>query len=305
MERVTMEELEVKRRVADEFKNWALLEEIFWRHKSRELWLKEGDKNTRFLYKMANSRKRRNFPEKLRINGALLEGENNIKEGVTNAFHLLLSEMRKWWPSIKRLVFNSLSPAVAVDVELPFFEGEFFQLSSLCGDKTPGLDDFTLALWQDCWDVVKSEVMGFFSDFYETGCFERSLNATFVVLVPKKWGVEDFKDFRYISLVEGLYKLLAKVLANRLKKAVGSLVSNFQHAFVEGRQILDAVLIANETIDSRLKDNLSGFLCKLDIEKAYDHVSWNCVIAIMEKMGFDSKWLDWLDGVSQRFASLY
>ena len=95
-------------------------------------------------------------------------------------------------------------------------------------------------------------------------------------------------------MVGGLYKLLTKVLANRLKRVVGSLVLDFQHAFVGGRQILNAVLIANETIDSRLKANLRGLLCKLDIEKAYDHVNWNCVIAVMDKMGFGSKWLSWI-----------
>ena len=77
-------------------------------------------------------------------------------------------------------------------------------------------------------------------------------------------------------------------------KMVGTLVSDFQHAFVRGRQILNVVLIANEAIDFRLKDNLRGFLCKLDIEKAYDRVNWSCVIAVMDKMGFGSKWLDWI-----------
>ena len=100
------------------------------------------------------------------------------------------------------------------------------------------------------------------------GSVERSLNATFLVLVPKKEGVDDLKDFRLISLVGGLYKLLAKVLANRLKKVVGFLVSHFQHAFMARRQILDVVLIANEAIDSKIKDNLRGVLRKLDIEKA-------------------------------------
>ena len=66
---------------------------------------------------------------------------------------------------------------------------------------------------------------------------------------------------------------MAKVLANRLKKVVGNVVSSTQNAFVEGRQILDAALIANEAIDSMLKRKESGVLCKLDIEKAYDHLN--------------------------------
>ena len=77
----------------------------------------------------------------------------------------------------------------------------------------------------------------------------KSINASFMVLIPKKGGVEDLKDFRPTSLVGSLYKLLAKVLANRLKKVVGNVVSMSQNAFVEGKQILDASLIANEAID--------------------------------------------------------
>lgn len=72
--------------------------------------------------------------------------------------------------------------------------------------------------------------------------------------------------------MSSLYNLLAKALANRLKKVVGKVVSKFHNALVEWRQILDAVLISNETIDSMLKSNNFGVLCKFDIEKAYDHV---------------------------------
>ena len=92
------------------------------------------------------------------------------------------------------------------------------------------------------------------------------------MLIPKKEGAEDLRDFRSISLVGSVYKLLAKVLANRLKLVRGGIFYS-QQAFVQGRQILDVVLIASETLDFRLKDNMSDLLLKMDIEKAFDHVN--------------------------------
>ena len=89
-----------------------------------------------------------------------------------------------------------------------------------------------------------------------------------------------------------LYKLLAKVLANRLKKVTGKVIMESQNAFVEDRQILDAMLIANEVMDSRLKSNEGGVLCKLDIEKVYDHGNWKFLFAVLRKMGLEERWIN-------------
>ena len=129
-----------------------------------------------------------------------------------------------------------------------------------------------------------------FEEFHVQNSMTCSLNATFLVFIPKKRGASDMKDFRPINLLGSLYKLLAKVLANRLKRVMGKVVSNSQNAFVGSKQILDAILIANEAVDSRKRSSNAGLVCKLDIEKAYDQVSWKFLLSVLEKMGFSPKW---------------
>ena len=151
-------------------------------------------------------------------------------------------------------------------------------ISGLNDDKAPGPDGFPIAFWSFSGDFVKEEVMGFFKDFFQNEQFVKSLNATFLVLVPKGSIVEDLKDLRPISLVGSLYKILSKVLANRIKRVMGLIISQSQNAFVEGRQILDATLVANEAVNSVLRRKEKGSLCKLDIEKSYDHIRWDFLL---------------------------
>jgi hypothetical protein len=113
-------------------------------------------------------------------------------------------------------------------------------------------------------------------------------------LIPKKVNALNIRDFRPISLIGSVYKLLAKVLANRLALVLDSIVSKAQNSFVGGRKILDSVLIANECLDSRIKSGIPGLICKLDIEKAYDHVNWDCLYYILDRRRFGSKWIRWM-----------
>ena len=136
------------------------------------------------------------------------------------------------------------------------------------GDKAPSPDGFSLAFYHHCWRVVERDVLTVFEEFYQHSKFEKSLNTTFIALIPKKNGASNIRDFRPISLVRSVYKILAKVLANHLKEVLDQLISESHNSFVGGRQILDSVLIANECVDSRVKSKILGVICKLDIEKA-------------------------------------
>ena len=91
-------------------------------------------------------------------------------------------------------------------------------------------------------------------------------------------------------MVTSLYKIIAKVLSGRMHKVIHEMISNSQGAFVEWRQILDVVLIANEVVDEKRRSEEEGIVFKIDFERAYDHVDWGFLEHVLERKGFRTKW---------------
>ena len=97
-------------------------------------------------------------------------------------------------------------------------------------------------------------------------------------------------NFRPISLITSLYKIIVKMLSRRLRGVLHETIHSTQGAFVQGRQILDAVLIANEIVNEKRRLGKEGVVFKIDFEKAYDHVSWDFLDHVLEKKGFSPRW---------------
>jgi hypothetical protein len=129
----------------------------------------------------------------------------------------------------------------------------------------------------------------FFLEFLNNGRVVKGVNCTFIVIISKVDLPMSLSDYSSISLVGSIYKVLAKVLANQLSKVIGSVISLNQYAFVQGRQILDGILIANEVVDEARKKKNSLLMFKVYFEKVYDSVEWNYLLSIMIKMKFLGK----------------
>jgi hypothetical protein len=130
--------------------------------------------------------------------------------------------------------------------------------------------------------------------FFNSGSLDDSINKTYIALIPKKTSLEHVTDFRPISLCNVIYKLISKVLANRLKTILPHIISGSQSTFIPGRLIYDNILPAYETMHSMQtcmwsKIGIMGF--KLDMHKAYDRVEWNFLEAAMIKMGLEARWV--------------
>ena len=159
--------------------------------------------------------------------------------------------------------------------------------------KAPGPDGMTALFFQKFWHIVGMDVTNAMLDFLNNGYMLKSLNFIHIALIPKVKSPKSMTQFRPISLCNVLYKIISKVLVNRMKIILPLVVSDGQSAFVPGWMISD-IMIAFEIIHF-LKNKRVGKLpqmaAKLDMSKAYDRVEWDYLKKMMLNLGFHEKWV--------------
>ncbi|CAN0911776.1 Transposon TX1 uncharacterized 149 kDa protein [Linum grandiflorum] len=164
-------------------------------------------------------------------------------------------------------------------------------------DKAPGPDGLNPGFYQHFWQLMGDDIFTAATGWLEAETFPSEIQATNIILLPKVEVPKGMKDLRPISLCSVLYRLIAKVLANRLGRVLPNLISEEQSAFMAGRSIIDNVMVAFEIIHSmrrRQTGKWGEVAVKIDISKAYDRVEWRYLEAVLCKMGFAARWIRWM-----------
>ncbi|GLT99814.1 hypothetical protein SLE2022_172280 [Rubroshorea leprosula] len=296
-ELIELEEGEVVLRKEGFQQLWEILwkREAIWKQKSRSNWVRLGDQNTRYFHKIANGRKAQNSISGLWSNGQWVEDPDMVKDEMVKYFSKMFREDSWNRPKPSNLAFRRISSEQKEWLERPFTAEEIEEgLKSCDGSKAPGPDGYNFNLLKFMWSSVRDDFVAFFREFHQNCRLVKGLNSSFLALVPKKLSPRDLKDFRPISLIGCMYKLLAKVLANRLKEVMPEIISETQSAFVGGRQLVDSVLVLNEVVDEVRKKKQAAFVFKADFQKAYDCVNWSFLDWMLDALGFGEKWRGWI-----------
>jgi hypothetical protein len=220
------EEVTVRKRMFEAL--WHLLKgkESVLMQRSHAKWLREGDYNTKYFHACIKSRGTRNYVNALKVDGNWLETPNEVRQAVvsyfTNHFHAPLMNH----PRLDGIDFPVISEQDNIVLTNRFSMEEIEGVVMDCErNKNPGPDGFNFSFIKSFWYLMKSEVNILFQQFYDNELLPKSFSSYFVALIPKVKSPFELIDYRPISLLGCLYKIVVKVLASRLAKVMGSIIA--------------------------------------------------------------------------------
>ncbi|GJX19256.1 RNA-directed DNA polymerase, eukaryota [Tanacetum coccineum] len=263
--------------------------------KAKVRWAVEGDENSKFFHGIIN-RKRTNLSVKgIMVDGEWVDDPSRIKK----EFHTHFADRFKE-PGLSRGKLNFFFPnrlcrEQADDLELMVSNDEIRKAVWGCGEnKSPGPDGYTFEFFRKFWTTIGPDFCSAVQWFFEHGAFAAGCNSSFVTLIPKILNPKLVSDFRPISLIGSIYKVITKILASRLSNVISDLISNVQTAFLPNRQILDGPFIVNEIISRCKIKNKKAMIFKVDFAKAYDSIRWDYLDDVLIAFGFGRKWCSWI-----------
>lgn len=236
------EQLQIK----EDLKKQRSRHESIFRQKSKELWLDKGDRNSKFFHSSIISRRRRNKVHAIFDNEAWVHNQADIQQYFLRNFKKVYYSKQPRCPeSLGDLGFHSLTAGENDFLMHIQDEAEIkATINALHPLKAPGPDGFPGIFFRHYLETIKNQVTDCVQESFRVGELEKCLNKSFIVLVPKIQNATEFQHFRPISLCNFTYKIISKIIAQRLKIFLLRLISPNQGAFVKGRWIADNTILA-------------------------------------------------------------
>ncbi|GJV17048.1 RNA-directed DNA polymerase, eukaryota, partial [Tanacetum coccineum] len=239
--------------------------------KAKIRWSIEGDENSKYFHGILNSKRSHLSIRGILHNGDWIEDPIRVKAEFFNHFAKQFSEPSPSRINLDLLYSNCLSVDQAAELESNISIDEIKSAVWDCGtNKSPGPDGYTFEFFRKYWSIMGSDIVDAVNQFFSTCFFPPGCNSNFIALIPKIRDAKVIKDFRPISLIGSIYKIIAKILANRLCMVIPLLINEVQTAFVSNRQILDGPFILNELISWCKYKKMKAMIFKIDFEKAFD-----------------------------------
>lgn len=270
----------------------------YWKKRNTCRYAVKGEENTKYFHARATERYRRNVITNLTLeNGVTTEDHNEKAAAFFTAFknRMGVASQPTYDFSLQDLV--SFVPGLE-ELSAPFTNDEIDRIIKLIpSDRAPGPDGFTGQFLKVCWDIIKPDFYKLCQDFWEGNISLECLNTSLITLVPKKLNPEKVNDFRPISLLNCVLKVLTKILAERLQRWILKLVHRNQYGFIKTRTIQDCLGWAYEYIHQCNSSGNEIVILKLDFEKAFDTMEHSFILSMMKAKGFDDRWLKWVNSI--------
>lgn len=251
---------------------------ILWKQKSRELWLKKGDRNTKFFHLSTIIQRRHNNIDAIKFeDGSWVTSSKDIRLPFFNSFKSMFTKEEVFFP---KHLDNLISPCITEEENsilqnIPTPEeikATLFQMQDL---KAPGLDGFPALYYKEFWYIVGESVTQVVTSFFEFGRLPKEVNSSLIILIPKISNPSSVNNFCSISLCNVVYKIILKLLVAKIQPVLHKLISTCQSMFILGRWIIENQVVVHEMRHNfKVRKVKTGFMAiKLDLQKAYDRVN--------------------------------
>ncbi|KAJ4754103.1 RNA-directed DNA polymerase (reverse transcriptase)-related family protein [Rhynchospora pubera] len=244
---------------------------------------------------MATTKMRNKFAASLNVQGRTVTDPREILSFFHGFYCNLLGTEAKTCDFNPSVLYQDDS-SLLYPLGFPFSEFEIKKtVMGLSDSKACGPDGFPNEFFKIHWDLIKGDMVDMFDSLAQHKLDLSSSNLAHLILLPKKDDAQEMSEFRPISIVSYLPKLIAKVLANRITQFLPTLVSPSQTGFIKGRLISENFITAREMIFNISKSAEPSFMLKLDFHKAFDSMSWPFLLKTMRCRSFPRNFLCWLE----------